>query len=143
VADDYEANLLRGIGLTLDAETYLSWLDPDAEEVYPPGAAGLYLGVVPSTPSIAIAMNSYTVQMHPDAIIGVQFHIAAEDPDDLTNATQAVADVLEGRWGGMLGLVKLVASAWQSGTPLGQDANGRHQRTDNYYLTIARNIPQR
>ena len=140
---DYEAALLRGVGETLDAETHLAWIDPDTLAAYLPDAVGVYLGVVPSEPKTAVAMNAYTVAMWPDPIVGVQFHIAAEDPDELTRATQAVADVLEGRWGGMLGTVKLVASAWQSGTPLGQDANGRHQRTENYYLTIARPIKQR
>lgn len=140
---DYEAELLRGIGETLADETYLSWIDPDTVAAYLPSAVGLYLGIVPAEAKTAIAMNAYTVQFFPDSIIGIQFHFAAEDPDDLTKASQAVADVLEGRWGGMLGTVKLVASAWQSGTPLGQDANGRRQRTDNYYLKIARTIPQR
>lgn len=141
---DYEKALLRGIGVTLDAETdVLSWIDPDAVGAYTPAQAGLYLGAVPSSPRRAVAMNSYTVAMFPDPIVGVQFHYAALDPDDLTTMAQAVSDVLEGRWGGMLGTVKLVASAWQSGTPLGQDANGREQRTENYYLTIARSIPNR
>lgn len=140
---DYEKALLRGVGQTLAAESLLSWVDPDGDEVYTDAQAGLYVGAVPSTPKRAVAMNSYTVQMHPTPIVGVQFHFAAFDPDDLTEMAQAVSDVLEGRWGGMLGTVRLVASAWQSGTSLGQDANGREQRTENYYLTIARSIPNR
>lgn len=142
---DYEKALLRGVGAVLGAESggRLAWRDPDAVGAYTDAQRGLYLGAVPSTPRCAVAMNSYTVQMFPDPIVGVQFHFAAKDPDDLTLMAQAVSDVLEGRWGGMLGTVKLVASAWQSGTPLGQDANGREQRTENYYLTIARMIPNR
>lgn len=141
---DYEKALMRGVGETLALETdVLSWLDPDATGAYSDAQAGLYVGAIPSTPRRAVAMNTYTVAMHPDPIIGLQFHYAAQDPDDLTEMAQAVSDVLEGRWGGMLGTVRLVASAWQSGTPLGQDANGREQRTENYYLTIARSIPNR
>lgn len=143
---DYEKALLRGVGAALAAESagVLSWVDPDdPTAAYGLADAGLYIGAVPSTPERAVAMNAYTVAMHPDAIIGIQFHFAAYDPDDLSDMAQAVSDALEGRWGGMLGTVKLVTSAWQSGTPLGQDANGREQRTENYYLKIARTIPQR
>ena len=141
---NYEKVLVRGVGETLAAESsVLSWVDPDGDEVYTAAQAGLYIGAVPSTPSRAVAMNPYTVAMHPVPIVGVQFHFAATDPDDLTEMAQAVSDVLEGRWGGMLGTVRLVASAWQSGTSLGQDANGREQRTENYYLTIDRSIPNR
>ncbi|UVK61349.1 tail terminator [Microbacterium phage Gingerbug] len=140
---DYEKALVRGVGETLAAESFLAWVDPDGDGAYTDAQAGLYLGAVPSTPRRAVAMNSYTVAMHPTPIVGVQFHFAAYDPDDLTAMAQAVSDVLEGRWGGMLGTVRLVASAWQSGTSLGQDANGREQRTENYYLTIARSIPNR
>lgn len=140
---NYEKALVRGVCEALGEESFLSWIDPDTVGAYTPDQAGLYLGAVPSTPRRGIAVNSYTVAMHPDPIVGVQFHFAAQDPDDLTEMAQAVSDVLEGRWGGMLGTVRLVASAWQSGTPLGQDANGREQRTENYYLTIARSIPNR
>lgn len=140
---DYEALLVRGVGEALAAETYLSWVDPDANEAYPADVTGIYLGNLPAEPPVAVALTPYTVQMFPDTIVGVQVMVAAHDVENLTRASQAVADVLEGRWGGMLGTVKLVASAWQSGTPMGQDANGRQRRTDNYYLKIARTIPHR
>lgn len=140
---DYEKDLLEGLGETLAAETHLAWVDPEGTVAYAPADVGLYIGPVPSEPRTAVAMNGYTVQMFPDTIIGVQFHTASFDHDEMTRAAQAVSDALEGRWGGMLGTVKLVSSAWQSGTILGQDANGREQRTDNYYLKIVRKTPNR
>jgi hypothetical protein len=142
---DYEREVKRGVSAVLAEETYLAWIDPDAEPqaAYGPGDVGLYDGVLPSEPATAVMLNTYTVAMHPVPIIGVQFHVAALDPDEMTRAVQAISDTLEGRWGGTLGSVRLVTAAWQSGTPLGQDANGRRGRTDNYYLTISRTIPRR
>lgn len=145
MSTDYEGALKRGLMATLDAETFLRYIDPDASpaQAYLSSDVGLYDGVLPSEPDAAVMVNTYTVQVHPVPIVGVQFHFAAKDPDVLTMAVQAVADALEGRWGGTLGIVRLVSAAWQSGTPLGQDANGRRGRTDNYYLTINRTIPNR
>lgn len=143
---DYEREVKRGLCATLDAETYLRWIDPeqDPEEAYTPGEVGLYDGILPSTTETSVTLNAYTVAMHPVPIVGVQFHYAALDPDDLSLAAQAVSDALEGRWGGTLGSVRLVSAAWQSGDALTQqDANGRRGRTDNYYLTISRVIPRR
>jgi hypothetical protein len=145
MSTDYEAALRKGVMQTLSDETFLRYIDPEADPtgVYAPGDVGLYDGILPSEPDTAVMVNSYSVQMIPVPIIGIQFHFAALDPDALSNAVQAVSDVFEGRWGGTLGSVRLVSAAWQSGTPLGQDANGRRGRTENYYLTISRTIPRR
>jgi hypothetical protein len=139
---DYEKELKAGVGAALAAETYLAW-SADPTHVFPPGTVALYDGIVPSNTDTAIAMNTYTVQMTPAAIIGLQFHAVSTDPDELTRALQAINDALDGRWGGTLGLVRLVSAAHQSSGLLGQDANGRRGRTENYYLTINRTIPNR
>lgn len=142
---DVEKALLKGVCATLADETYLEWIDADTDPdgAYTAGQVGLYDGVLPSTPDTAVMVNTYAVAMAPVPVVGVQFHVASTDPDEITRAVQAVSDVLEGRWGGNLGLVRLVSAAHQSSGLLGQDANGRRGRTENYYLTINRNIPNR
>lgn len=142
---DLEKDLKAGVCAVLGAETYLEWQDPALLTFRPYTAdeVGLYDGVLPAEPAAAVMVNTYPVQAYPVPVIGVQFHIAALDPDEATRAAQAIHDTLEGRWGGTLGSVRLVSAAWQSGTPLGQDANGRRGRTENYYLTIYRTSPQR
>lgn len=142
---DYEKALKRGLCATLAEETYLAWIDPDESplEAYTDDQVGLYDGVLPSEPSTAVMVNSYTVQRHPVPIVGIQFHIASTDPDEVTRAVEALDQALEGRWGGTLGGVRLVSAAWQSTGDLGQDANGRRGRTENYYLTISRDTPRR
>lgn len=142
---DTEKALKRGLCATLAAETYLAWIDPDAEptKAYSASQVGLYDGVLPAEPTTAVMVNTYTVQRHPVPIVGVQFHIASTDPDEVTRAVEALDSSLEGRWGGTLGGVRLVSAAWQSTGDLGQDANGRRGRTENYYLTISRDTPRR
>lgn len=144
MSTDYEAEVKRGVCALLDAETFLRWIDPEEEPlgVYDPAEMGLTIGILPDADQ-AVMVNTYTVQTRPDPIVGLQFHVAAMDEDLVTAACQAIGDVLDGRWGGNLGTVRLVDASHQSSGLLGQDANGRRGRTENYYLRIARAVPNR
>ena len=140
---DYERELRRGVAATIAGEAGAPFTWRANGTAYGTAEFGIFEGIEPGAADRAITLNTYSVQFHPDTIIGLQVAVRAKAQADVDRAVQAVADVLEGRWGGTLGNVTLVASSWQSGTPLTQDSAGRRGRTDNYYLKVHRPVAQR
>ncbi len=77
-----------------------------------------------------------------DITTGVQVRIrSGRDPRPGADLDDAVFGLLENARGYQLGGVPVVVSWRQSGTPLGQDDQGRAEMTSNYYLRAIRPTP--
>lgn len=103
----------------------------------------IIITAVPASPDEVIVLTPYTVSDDyslSDSVQGVQVRTrGTRDP----RTVQAVDDDVFGRLHGAHGVtlpggLRLVACERQSGTPLGVDGNGRHERSSNYYLTVNR-----
>lgn len=102
---------------------------------------GLYADLAEPNDLPSIVVAEYPVSadlVGGDEVVGVQFRIASKDRLAVKHAIADLRDHLHGRWGGSLGSVTLIQATRSSGTNVGQDANGRLVRTENYYLTIYR-----
>lgn len=111
---------------------------------YPAGSANpIFIKAAPAMPDSIITLTPYVVSDDGtlnDSVLGVQIRFrGTTDPRAVEDVADAVFDRLHGA-----GSVALSPTAWlvhaarMSGTPLGPDGNGRHERTDNYYLTVNR-----
>ncbi len=107
---------------------------------------GFYLDLSPDTLLPSVTVAAYPLSDAPDlsdSIVGVQFLIEAADRDLVRDVSADLLDLWGGRWGGMIGAIRLVTASRSSGTNLGQDANGRLSRSENYAFTIHRPSTQR
>lgn len=88
-----------------------------------------------------VLLSDYTVDDDPslsESTIGIQVTIRSQDRTEIKGITSDLFALLHGRWGGMLGPVRLVSAQRASGTNVGQDSNLRMGRTENYYLRVHR-----
>jgi hypothetical protein len=98
---------------------------------------------VPASPDRVIVLTPYTVSddgLMSDSVQGLQVRTrGTKDPRTVEAIDDAVFDRLHGAHGVSLpGGARLVMAERKSGTPLGTDGGGRHQRTSNYHLTVWR-----
>lgn len=129
--------LLVGLAQDLDAAGIAAW-SPEAG--YPADAVALTLGLVPPTPDRLVTLSGYGVSDDPvlaDTTTGVQVRTRWAGPDP--TGVDDLADLVFDRWqaAGPLTLptgVRVVQMHRQSTTSLGQDAQGRWSRSDNYYV---------
>lgn len=122
----------------------LTWRRPDsAEPVYLDTEIGIHGLVMPESPDEAVTLNLYPVQERPDTIVGAQFRYRARSDGRLDLIEDALSNIWTDRWGGTLGSVRLVLASWASGASLGQDQNGRLERSVNYYLRVERPLAHR
>jgi len=98
---------------------------------------------MPESPDEAIALNLYPVQERPDTIVGAQFRMRAKTDGRLDLIEDALSNIWSDRWGGTLGGIRLVSASWASGASLGQDQNGRIERSMNIYLRVERMLAHR
>ncbi len=88
-----------------------------------------------------IVLTDYTVDDDPtlsDSTLGIQASLRAEGLDVVKGMSSDLFALVHGRWGGMLGPVRLVSAQRASGTNVGQDSNNRQGRVENYYLRVHR-----
>lgn len=122
----------NGIGLWKPAGLYLD------------GELGIYKRVLPTNPD-AIVLSEYAVSdaggTLTDSVRGMQIRIRRKGRHpDLTEQTgKDIFNLLHGAEGLVLDGQKVVQILRQSMTYLGQDSNGNHEETHNYYLNV--NIP--
>lgn len=121
----------------------LTWRDPRAGTPYAASEIGIYGVVMPEAPDRAVALNLYGVSERPVTVLGAQFRYRGNTDSDLDAIEDALSNIWSERWGGTLGSVPLVMSEWASGTSLGQDQNGRLERSLNVYLTVDRPLAHR
>jgi len=133
--------LLTGLGVELERAGLGVFA---TSGVYPADAWGLFLGLLPDQPDRAIAMNTYPVEDTDltNVVTGVQFRFrAGRDPREVEDASDAVYDLLHMREHYTLGGVPVNLSWRQSGAWMGQDANRRVERVENFYLCTERESP--
>lgn len=108
---------------------------------YTSGQTGIYTDLIPGDDVDAVILSDYAVSDEvgsEDSIIGIQVRVRAESKAKLK---AIVSDVFD-RWHGLsrctLGGITVTACRRTSGTGIGQDRNGRLERTENYYFSVAR-----
>jgi hypothetical protein len=128
------AQLLHDAGAVSWAPTAV-WVEPA-----PPPIFDTYY---PDTPDVAATLATYYAGGDEPTFSGsvvmvqVKTRSSVESPRAGTDLDDAIAQVLLGNWPIVLGngvTVSIIQRA--SGTPIGRDEAGRHERTTNYRLTI-------
>lgn len=135
----YTNDFLDGIGALLDSEGVGVWRPDD---VVQPNEVGLFRGVMPDEPDVAIAFNDYPVDDDDttNAITAIQFRMrAGRDPNVIGDLADAVFNSLHNRRQYRVSGGLYIALSWrQSQAWIGQDANGRMELTSNYYFRTVR-----
>lgn len=124
-----------------------SELDADGQPnaPQPVGTIAIYVDRYPEGLD-SVTLADYTVDDDPslsEQTIGVQVTIKARDLDAVKAVGSDIYALIHGRWGGMLGRVRLVSARRASGTSVGQDSSDRQGRQENYYLRVHRPSPNR
>ena len=137
----YTNNLIEGLaGLIADAG--IAVYRPDG--VYADGETGITEAVMPDTPDRIVCLTPYPVEDSAltDTVTGMQARLrAGRDPRDVTTLADALFDLLHGLQQTTVGGI-YIALAWrQSEAWIGQDAQGRMEKTANYYLRTVRTFP--
>ncbi len=109
---------------------------------------GIVFAALPDKPDRVITLSAYAVSDDltlSDSVTGVQVRCRAsrDDPHGCDAIGDAVFDLLHGDWTLTAGGIRVVTAERVSSAPLGRDGNGRHERTDNYYLSVHRPSPNR
>lgn len=134
----YTNDLLNGIAALLDTEG-VGVFRPD--DVIGADEVGLFRGVMPDEPDVAIAINDYPVDDDDttNAITGVQFRMrAGRDPNAIAELADTVFDLLHSRRHYVVNGVHIELSWRQSQAWIGQDPQGRMELTSNYYFRAVR-----
>lgn len=136
----FTTDLLSGIASRLDTAGVAVWRPTGT---YDPAEVGIVLGVPTQQPDSLIALAVYTSDDDPslsDSTLGMQVRLRAPDADTrkADDLADGVFDTLQGLHGATLGPLRLVYARRRSTLPLGIDGKGRHERTENYDLTVHR-----
>ena len=111
---------------------------------YPDDSWGLFLGLTPDQPDRAVSIMAYPVEDTDlvTVITGVQFRLrGTRDPREVENMSDALYDLLHNRSHFTVNGVTVELSWRQSGAWMGQDANQRVERVENFYLHADRSAP--
>lgn len=107
----------------------------------------IFLRSTPASPDRAITLGTYVVDddySQPESVIGLQVRLRGDrNANTVAEMADQVFDLLHGMQGIDFDSGRIVMSWRNSGTPLGQDANERHEQSENYYLTVWRPSPHR
>jgi hypothetical protein len=110
----------------------------------PDGATGIVLGRLPDVPDRALGLTTYPVgdDDSTDSITGVQVRLrAGVNPLDVLALSDAVFGVLHNRRSWTARGVQVEVSWRNSEGWIGQDQQGRMERSANYYLRTVRSGP--
>lgn len=138
--------LRYGIGqrTALDSSGLITWRDPAGPNPsYSDSEIGVHGLVLPEHPDEAIALSVYVLEETPDTVVGVQFRLRAKTDGRLDLIEDALSNIWTDRWGGTLRGIRLVLASWASGASLGQDQNGRQERTVTYRMRVERPLAHR
>jgi len=128
------AELLAGAGVGVYDET----------GVIPADGTGIVLGRLPDGPDRALGLTTYPVadDESSDSVTGIQVRMRAGVRSlDVLALSDAVFDVLHNRRGWSARGVRVEISWRNSEAWIGQDAQGRMERSANYYLRTVRSGP--
>lgn len=134
----YTNDLLNGLGALLAAEGVGVWRPDDVIEA---NEVGLFRGVMPDEPDVAVALNDYPVvdDDTTNAVTGVQFRMrAGRDPNVIAALADTVFNLLHHRRQYRVGDLYIALSWRQSQAWIGQDPQGRMELTSNYYFRTVR-----
>lgn len=112
--------------------------------VYPADKVGIFLGTTPDQPDRAITLMVYPVEETDltTVTMGLQLRFRGDrNTSTVEDMADAVFDLLHNREHYTVGGVKVPLSWRQSAAWLGQDANRRVERSENYYLHAERVAP--
>ncbi len=111
---------------------------------YPNDQWAIFLGLTPDKPDRAITLMTYPVEDNDltSVITGVQLRFrGTRDPREVENQSDAVFDLLHNRSHYRVNGIPVNLSWRQSGAWMGQDANQRIERVENFYLRTERESP--
>ncbi|TDD90774.1 minor capsid protein [Actinomadura rubrisoli] len=139
-------NLLVGLAEKLDERGLARWQPTGA---YPlDGLPPIFLRTLGDLPDTALALVAYGDPETEgagglaDVVQAVQMRTRAPAPDAVDDLADAIWDELHGaemlRLGTGPAQIATTLIYRRSSAPLGQDEQGRYERTDNYYVTAAR-----
>lgn len=140
----YNSSLMTGFA-QLFAASGLGVFD-DAAATYPPDSVGIFLGMTPDKPDRAITLMTYPVDDSDltAVITGLQIRFrGGRDPRQVEDLADAVYDLLHNRAHYDVNGIHIELSWRQSGAWMGQDANQRVERTENFYLHAVRAAPHK
>jgi len=137
----FSDDLLTGVAAYLASGGVGTWKPSGA--YLPADVRPIVITSVPSSPDEVIVLTPYVVSdsySMSDSVQGLQVRTrGSRDPRTVQDVDDDVFDRLHGAHGVTLpGGLRLVMCERRSGTPLGTDGNGRHERTSNYALTVWR-----
>lgn len=117
----------------------------DPAAVLDPSQTPIAVAAIPESPDTAVAVTTYPGGPEPDSRNGweyprLQVRVRALNPLDALDLDRACYEALQEAAGDLgAGLFLQDCYALQSeAQPLGVDANGRHEFTRNYQLSVAR-----
>lgn len=147
---EFTETLLVGIAELLDAGGAGVW---SASDPYDPasGSAIITLVEIPQEPQRVICLTDYPVEDDPgttEGIIGLQVRTRGDrNPMTARRLADGVFYLLHGLTGLTFGsgpnAVSVAHIYRESATPIGPDSQGRHERSESYYVHVNRAGPGR
>ena len=137
----YTRGALEGIASMLAAGGVGVWR---ADGAYADDEQGIVVGTVPQSPASVVCLIPYPLTDDPtlsDSVLGLQVRVrgATADPRPVLDSLDAVFDLLQGHQPVDLSdTARLLIAERTTGTPLGEDSNGRFEAADSYQLTLHR-----
>ncbi len=135
-------DLLSGLAAYLAEGGFATWRP--AAPYIPADITPIFITAVPASPDRIITLSPYQVgddfsMAHDVQGVNVRLRGVRNDTRSVNDLSDSVFDRLHGAYGITLpGGLRLSMCERRSGTPLGVDGNGRHERSENYYLTVHR-----
>lgn len=134
-------DVLVGVAELIAAADLASW---NPVGIYPLSATAIFLKTMPDgdgIPDRVVTLNLIPVTADVSMPYGTYFLQVAcrgqrNDPLDVDRVADPVFDVLHGLTGVIFGATRVTQLRFQSGTPMGQDANTRWERADKYLADI-------
>jgi hypothetical protein len=133
----FSTDLRQGVAAGLNTAGIGVWR---AATAYTATDTAIVLGTLPQAPDNAIALMTYPVSddsILSDSVIGLQIRTrwTGQDSTKVDDLADLIFAYLHGKsdWTLSTG-VRVVQCSRQSFASLGQDENGRWERSDNYYL---------
>ncbi|XTZ18190.1 minor capsid protein [Micromonospora echinospora] len=138
--DGWTTLLLTGLAEHLHAAGIGTWR---TDGPYAPEETGIVIRSVPQSPDRLLTLAAYPVGSTAPGLadhqLAVQIRIrAGTDPAECDDLADEVYELLDGAYGLTWGGIPVVQVWRQSYTSLGDDSNGRWQRSENYYLDTMR-----
>lgn len=102
----------------------------------------IVIDALPASPDKAVALSLYDVEHTggTDSVMGLQCRVrgSADNRTTAKDILDQIFDTLHDVEHITLGGIPVVRIWWQSGAPLGTDANNRQEYTANYYIQLIR-----